>query len=411
MKYADRMKELGTETAFAVLQQIAGFPETRRKHIISFALGEPDFNTPEHIKKAAIDSINNNRTHYNPSAGIPELRKAIADYVREQKNLKIGPENVCVLPSAKFIIQLSILTLTDPGDEVIYPNPGYPIYESQIRTFGCKPIAAPLVEQENWNYDVDRLRKLVTKKTKMIVINTPNNPCGSVLTNNQLEAIREIALENDLWIMSDEIYCNLIYDGQKFRSIAELPDMFDRTVILDGYSKFFAMTGWRLGYAVANPKVIDYFAKWATNTISCTATFIQDAGIAAMTADKSVSWSMVREFEERRNLICKLINEIDGMSVMRPRGAFYVFANVTKACKKLGLKNSLEFQNKLLEQQDIAVLSRDYFGKRDLNERDEYVRFSYCVSREDITNGLARIKKFVEGDKTVVSEKSVNKDD
>jgi len=397
MKFADRMSLLGTETAFSVLAEIENFPPERKAKVISFAIGEPDFNTPEHIKQAAIESINKNRTHYTPSAGIPELRKAIADYVRIQKNINVGAENICVLPSAKLVINFAILTCTDPGDEVIYPNPGYPIYESQIRVFGCKPVAAPLIEEEDFNYDIDKLRHLITDRTKMIILNNPNNPCGSVLSEKQLEAIREIALEHDLWILSDEIYCNLVYDGLKFRTIAELPDMQERTIILDGFSKFFAMTGWRLGYAIANPKVINHFTNWATNTVSCTATFIQDAGLAAMTQPMNKSWAMVKEFEERRNLICDLINEVEGMHVKKPKGSFYVFANITEACRKKGFMDSLEFQKHLLDEQNIAVLSRVFFGKREPDESQEYIRFSYCVSKENIIEGMKRIKKFVEG--------------
>ncbi|MHA1897683.1 MAG: pyridoxal phosphate-dependent aminotransferase [Promethearchaeota archaeon] len=396
MKYADRMDRLGTETAFAVLAQVASFPQERREHIISFGIGEPDFNTPEHIKSAAIQSIQNNRTHYTPSAGIPELREAIAQYVSKQKNLNVTAENVCVLPGAKLTINYAIATCTDPGDEVIYPNPGYPIYESQINVFGCKAVPAPLIEEEDFGYDIDALRNAITDKTKMIIINNPNNPCGSVLSNSQLEAIREIALEHDLWILSDEIYANLVYDGMTYHSIAELPDMFDRTIILDGFSKFFAMTGWRLGYAIGNPQIIDYFARWATNTISCSATFVQDAGLAAMTQPMDASIAMVHEFERRRDLICDLLNDIDGISVRKPKGAFYVFANVTEACKKLNLKDSLEFQNRLLEKEDVVVLARDYFGHKSPDETQEYVRLSYCVSEDDIREGIARIKKFVE---------------
>ncbi|MBD3353546.1 MAG: aminotransferase class I/II-fold pyridoxal phosphate-dependent enzyme [Candidatus Lokiarchaeota archaeon] len=397
MKYADRMERLGTETAFAVLSQIQDFPPERREHVISFAIGEPDFDTPEHIKQAAIESINNNRTHYTPSAGIPELREAIAEYVSKQKNLNITSENVCVLPSAKFIINLSIATCTDPGDEIIYPNPGYPIYESQIRVFGCTPIAAPLIEEEEWGFDIDRLRNLMNDRTKMIILNNPNNPCGSVLSNRQLEALRELALQHDLWVLSDEIYSNLVYDNLTFHSIAELPDMQERTIILDGYSKFFAMTGWRLGYAISNPQLIDYFARWATNTISCTATFVQDAGVAAMKESMDPSWAMVRQFEERRNLICERLNDIEGISVTPPKGAFYVFANVTEACEKKGFKDSLQFQERLLDEQDVAVLARNFFGHKDPDERQEYIRFSYCVSTEDIKEGISRIKTFVEG--------------
>lgn len=397
MQYAERLKNLGTEMAFSVLQQIQSFSPERRDNVISFAIGEPDFDTPEHIKNAAVDSIKSNRTHYTPSAGIPELRKAIADYYTKERNFPVGPENVCVLPSAKLVINFSIMTCTNPGDEIIYPNPGYPVYESQAKVFGCKPIPAPLVEEEEFGFDIDRLRRLVSDKTRMIIINNPNNPCGSVLAPNQLEAIREIALQNDLWIISDEIYSNLVYDNLRYRSIAELPDMAERTIVLDGFSKYYAMTGWRLGFAISNPEIIRNFSNWATNTISCSATFVQDAGVVAMNSDKAPSNAMVQQFERRRNLICKLINDIEGVSCLVPKGAFYVFANVTEACKKKNFRDSTHFQEQLLDEQDVAVLSRDYFGSRDLDETQEYIRFSYCVSQENIEQGLARMKKFVEG--------------
>jgi aspartate aminotransferase len=396
MKYADRMNKLGTETAFEVLQRISEFPAERREKIISFALGEPDFDTPEHIKQAGIKAIEENYTHYSPSGGILELRKAIADYASEIKMLPLGPENITVFSAAKIVVCFAILTCTNPGDEIIYPNPGYPIYESLINVFGCKPVPAQLWEEEDWNYNTDELRELITGKTSMIIINSPQNPTGSVLNQKNLEAIAEISLENDIWILSDEIYSNLIYDNEQYKCIGCIPDLQDRTIILDGFSKFFAMTGWRLGYSITNPKIAEEFAKWNTNTISCPASFTQQAGLTAMLEDKSPSWEMVKEFETRRNLICDLINDIDGMSVKKPKGSFYVFANVTEACEKLKLVDSLAFQNYLLEEADVAVLSRDYFGKRSVEETQEYVRFSYCVSQENIKKGLERIKKVVE---------------
>jgi aspartate aminotransferase len=231
----------------------------------------------------------------------------------------------------------------------------------------------------------------------MIIINNPNNPCGSVLAPHQLEALREIALEHDLWIISDEIYSNLVYDNLRYRSIAELPDMSERTIVLDGFSKYYAMTGWRLGFAISNPEVIRDFSNWATNTVSCSPTFIQDAGVVAMNSDKAPSNAMVQQFERRRNLICELINDIEGVSCLVPKGAFYVFANVTEACRKKNLRDSSDFQHKLLDEQDVAVLSRDYFGTRDLNENQEYIRFSYCINQDSIEEGIARVKKFVEG--------------
>ncbi|MHA1294554.1 MAG: pyridoxal phosphate-dependent aminotransferase [Promethearchaeota archaeon] len=395
MNYSERMKRLGTETAFEVLQRIQGLPEERQRNIISFAIGEPDFNTPEHIKQAAIKAISENYTHYSPSGGIIELRSAVAEFVSETKNIDVNAENIVILPGAKYVVDLAILTCTNPGDEVIYPNPGYPIYESLINVHGCKQISAQLWERENWNYDIDELRNFITDKTKMIIINSPENPTGSVLNQKNLEALAEIALEHDIWILSDEIYSNLVYDNLKYISIAAHPDMLERTIILDGFSKFFAMTGWRLGYAIVNKQLAEHFTRWATNTISCTATFIQKAGVSAMVEDKTPSLVMVKEFERRRDLIYKYLNNIDGISAIKPKGAFYIFANVSGACEKLKLKNSLEFQNYLLEKADVVVLSREYFGKKNPEEQNEYVRFSYCTSYEKIEEGMNRIERLL----------------
>jgi len=395
MNYAERMNRLGTETAFEVLRRIQALPAERRENLISFSIGEPDFDTPEHIKQACIKAIQENYTHYTPSAGIPELRAAVAEFVSETKNISVTPENVVILPSAKYVVDLAIQSCTNPGDEIIYPNPGYPIYESLINVHGCKACPAQLWEREEWNYNIDELRECITEKTKMIITNSPQNPTGSVLNQKNLEALAEIALENDIWILSDEIYSNIIYDNLKYDSIAAHPDMLDRTIILDGFSKFFAMTGWRLGYAIVNEQLAQYMAKWATNTISCTATFTQMAGVAAMKEDKSPSIAMVKEFERRRDLIHARLNEINGISAVKPKGAFYIFANVTKACEKLGLKDSVEFQEYLLEKADVVVLSRNYFGHRNPEERDHYIRFSYCSSYDNIVEGMDRIEKLL----------------
>ncbi|MBD3194663.1 MAG: aminotransferase class I/II-fold pyridoxal phosphate-dependent enzyme, partial [Candidatus Lokiarchaeota archaeon] len=331
MQLANRLERLGTENAFEVLKRIQSFPEERRNNIISFSIGEPDFDTPNHIKKAGIAAIENNYTHYTPSAGISELRQAVAEFESETKNIDVSEENIVILPAGKFVVDLAILSCTNPGDEIIYPNPGYPIYESLINVHGCKPIPAQLWEEENWNYNIEDLKNLINEKTKLILINSPQNPTGSVLNKQNLEAIAEIAIENDLWVFSDEIYSNIVFDNMEYVSIASHPDMLERTVILDGFSKFFAMTGWRMGYAVVNKTLAEYFTRWATNTISCTATFTQMAGLAAMKEDKSPSLAMVSEFEKRRNLIHKRLNEMDGISAVKPKGAFYIFANVTEA--------------------------------------------------------------------------------
>jgi len=395
MHYANRLERLGTETAFKVLEKIQNFPEQRRKNIISFAIGEPDFNTPEHIKQAGIKAINENYTHYSPSAGIPELKEAIAEFASKTKRIRVSPQNVIILPSAKIIVDLAILSCTNPGDEVIYPNPGYPIYESIINVHGCKPIPAQIWESKDWNYDIDDLKKQISKKTRMIIINSPQNPTGSILNKKNLEAISEIALENDIWILSDEIYFNIVFDNLECTSIASHPDMQQRTIILDGFSKYFAMTGWRLGYAIVNEDLAHYFGRWATNTISCTSTFIQRAGLAGMRQDKSPSEVMVDEFERRRDLIYKRLNEINGISTIKPKGAFYIFANVTEACKNLGLKDSLEFQEYLLEKANVATLSRVFFGHKSPDEEDDYIRFSFCVSYDDIVEGMDRIEKLL----------------
>jgi len=392
MNYAKRLNRLGTETAFEVLSRIQNFPQSRKKKIISFAIGEPDFNTPNHIKNAGIKAIEQNYTHYSVSAGIPELRKAISEFINENRGMSIDPKNVVILPSAKFIIDLTLLSCTNPGDEVIYPTPGYPIYESLINVHGCKAIPAQLLESEEWNYNIEELLNKISDQTKLIIINSPQNPTGSILNQKNLKALAKVAVENDLWILSDEIYSNIVYDNIKYKSIATLSEMQERTIILDGFSKFFSMTGWRLGYAIVNDNLAKYFAKWLTNTISCTATFTQMAGITAITADKAPSIAMVQEFEKRRDLIHTRLNKIDGISAVLPKGAFYIFANVTGACEKLNLKNSLELQEYFLENLDIAVLSRTYFGTRISDEKEEYIRFSYCISRENITKGMDRIE-------------------
>lgn len=393
MQYANRLKNLGTETAFEVLQQIEEFPEERRENVISFAIGEPDFNTPEHIKQAGIQAIQEDYTHYTPSGGIPELRVSIANFASETKDIDVSADNIVVLPAAKFVVDLTLLCCTNPGDEVIYPNPGYPIYESLINVHNCKAVPARLLESKNWNYTINKLRNKVSENTRLIIINSPENPTGSVLNQQNLEMLAEIALENDLWVLSDEIYSNILYDNQEYISIAAQPDIQNRTVILDGFSKFFAMTGWRLGYAIVNEQLAEHFTRWATNTISCTASFTQRAGLAAMEEDKSASIAMVEEFERRRDLIHRRLNDINGISALKPKGAFYIFANITKACKNKGLKDSLEFQEYILEKADVAVLSRKYFGNKSPQEKDDYVRFSYCVSYEEIKEGMDRLEE------------------
>lgn len=389
------MNDLGTETAFEVLAEVKAL-EAQGRDIISFAIGEPDFATPDHIKQAGIEAIQRDETHYGPSAGIMPLRQAIAEYISKTRNISVDPEQVVVTPGAKPIIFYTILACVNPGDEVIYPNPGFPIYESVIRFVGAKPVPAPLLEEKEFRFDVEDLRKKVNERTKLIILNSPHNPTGGMLTPQDLQAVAEIALEYDLWVLSDEVYSRIVFDGE-FYSIASLPDMQERTILLDGFSKTYAMTGWRLGYGVMNKRLAQDIARLETNVESCTATFTQWAGVEALKGPQTPSQQMTETFRRRRDLIVKGLNEIEGIKCIMPRGAFYVFPNVTQACRKLGLPDSKALQRKLLYEGSVAVLPRTSFGSKNEGETEEYLRLSYATSEAQIVEGLKRIKQVIEG--------------
>ncbi|REJ37274.1 MAG: aspartate aminotransferase [Bacillota bacterium] len=389
------MGQLGTETAFSVLAEVKRL-EAQGRSVVNFAIGEPDFDTPEHIKQAGIDALRRNETHYSPSAGIMPLRSAIARHVGETRGIDARPEHVVVTPGAKPIIFYSILALVEPGDEVIYPNPGFPIYESVIRFAGGRPVPAPLLETKGFRLDVDAVARLVTDRTRMIIINSPHNPTGSVLTRADLEALAELARRHDLWVLSDEIYSRIVFDGE-FVSIASLPGMQERTIILDGFSKIYAMTGWRLGYGVMPEFLAEAVARLVTNCESCTATFTQYAGIAALTGPQQPSLAMVDEFRARRDMIVAGLNAIPGVTCHLPGGAFYVFPNVTGLCRRLGLPDAKALQERLLQDAGVAVLARSAFGAPLEDEREQYVRFSYATSRENIAEGLRRMQAFAAG--------------
>lgn len=391
---ADRMGLLGTETAFEVLAEVHKL-EAQGREIVSFAIGEPDFDTPENIKQAGIEAICDNQTHYSPSAGLMSLREAIADHVGQTRHIRVDPEQVVVTPGGKPIMFHSILATVNPGDEVVYPNPGYPIYESVIRFVGATPVPLALREERDFSFDVDELRAKVGPKTAMIIINAPQNPTGGILRQSDLEAVAELALRYDCWVLSDEIYSRIVFDGE-FHSISSLPDMTHRTIILDGFSKTYSMTGWRLGYGVMPKAAAVDVTRLVTNVESCTATFVQLAGLEALTGPQDAVGRMVSEFEARRDLIVDGLNSIEGITCLRPGGAFYVFPNVTGACRKLGLRSSNEFQHKLLHEGNVAVLPRSSFGTRNVGEAQEYVRLSYATSRENIEEGLRRIRSVVE---------------
>ena len=394
MQIAKRMNLLGTETAFEVLAEVNKLKATG-KDIISFAIGEPDFDTPSNIIKAGIKSLQEGYTHYGPSAGLLPFRESIARYVSRTRGIKVEPEEVVVTPGAKPMIFFSILACINEGDEVIYPNPGFPTYESVINFVGAKSIPLPLLEEKDFRFDVKILREKISERTRMIIINSPQNPTGGILTEADLKEIASLAISNNIWVLSDEIYCHMVYDGN-FRSIISLPGMKERTILLDGFSKTYAMTGWRLGFGVMDSELAAHFTRLATNSVSCTATFTQMAGLEGLEGSQKESEEMIREFKTRRDMIVELLNDIKGISCKKPGGAFYVCPNVTEVCRKLKLKDSKELQHYLLYEAGVAVLARTCFGSKNQEETQEYIRLSYAASRENIREGLRRIKEAVE---------------
>jgi aspartate aminotransferase len=381
MNLSKLAQRAGTETAFEVLAKAKEL-ERQGKKVVHFEIGEPDFNTPENVKNAGISAISSNHTHYSPTQGIFELREAVADYISKTRNISVVPEEVIINPGGKDVIFSTALAVLNEGDEAIYPNPGYPIYESAIRLAGAKPVAMPLLEDNDFAFDREQFKRLVTPKTKLIIINSPGNPTGGILSNEDLETVAEVAIKNDIVVLSDEIYSRIVYDG-KFQSLASLPGMKERTVILDGFSKTYAMTGWRLGYAVANKEMVDGLRKIAVNSFSCVATFVQIAGIEALKGSQDEPERMRKEYEARRNLIVSGLNEIPGISVKMPKGAFYVFPNIKKTGKK-----SKEVADYLLQEAGVATLSGTSFGEYG----EGYIRFSYATSQENIKLGLEKVK-------------------
>jgi aspartate/methionine/tyrosine aminotransferase len=382
MNLSKLVQRAGTETAFEVLAKAKEL-ERQGKKIIHFEIGEPDFNTPENVKKAGVNAINENYTHYSPTQGILGLRETVANYISKTREIKVSPDEVMITPGGKDVIFSTALAILNEGDEAIYPNPGYPIYESAIRLAGAKPVPMPLLEENDFAFDREQFKKLVTPKTKLIIINSPGNPTGGILSLQDLEIIAEVAIKNDIVVLSDEIYSRILYDGE-FHSLASLPEMKERTVILDGFSKTYAMTGWRLGYAVANNEIIDGLKKIAVNSFSCVAAFVQLAGIEALNGPQDEPERMRKEYETRRNLIVSGLNEIPGISVKVPKGAFYVFPNI----KKTGNK-SKEVAEYLLNEAGVATLSGTSFGEYG----EGYIRFSYATSQENIKLGLEKVKE------------------
>jgi aspartate/methionine/tyrosine aminotransferase len=385
MQFAIRMSRLGTESAFNVLAKAKAL-EAQGRDIIHLEIGQPDFKTPEHICKAAFKAMKEGHTGYGPAAGLLEFREVIADYISETRNVEIDPNEISVTPGAKPIIFFSILACVDEGDEVIYPDPGFPIYESVINFIGAKPVPLPLLEEVDFRFRIEDLERIISDKTKLMIINSPQNPTGGVLTRNDLEAIAELAIKHDVIVVSDEVYCKILYEG-KHESIINIPGMKERTVLIDGHSKTYAMTGWRLGYGVMPKQLAEAINQLMINSNSCTATFTQMAGIAALTGPQDSVKAMVAEFKRRRDVIVDGLNAIKGISCKRPLGSFYVFPNVTKINMHCD-----DLSDYLMEEADVAVLPGTAFGKYG----EGYLRLSYANSLENIQKALARFQKAVE---------------
>jgi len=389
MKLAQRMSRLGTETAFEVLVRAKAL-EAQGREVVHLEIGEPDFDTPSNIIDAACKALHSGYTHYVPSAGIPALREAIAADVARSRAIPVNANQVVVTPGGKPIMFFVILALADEGDEVMYPNPGFPIYESMINFVGAKAVPLPLLEEREFNFDVDKMRKQITPRTKLIIINSPHNPCGSMLTKKDLAAIAEVAVKNDIMVLSDEIYCRLVYDG-KFESITQFPGMLERTIILDGFSKTYAMTGWRMGYGVMPESLAPHIARLMTNSNSCTSAFSQMACVEALQGPQEESYKMVAAFKERRDLIVKWLNEIPGVHCLLPKGAFYVFPNVKEVIKRGKFANTKALADQLLQEAGVAALSGTAFGQYG----EGYLRLSYANSIPNLKKAVERIGDFV----------------
>ncbi len=377
---ASRMSRLGTETAFEVLSKAKAL-ERQGKNIIHLEIGEPDFNTPANVVDAAVDALRQGWTHYGPSAGLPELRQVIAEYVGRTRSIEVSPEEVVVTPGGKPILFFTMLALVDEGDEVIYPNPGFPIYESMINYVGGTPVSIPLRESRDFAMDVDELAGLITDRTKLIILNSPQNPTGGVLGRTEIERVAEAIGGRNIMVLSDEIYSRLQFEGEPF-SIMSIAAMRERTILLDGFSKTYAMTGWRMGYGVMRSELAAHITRLMTNSNSCTASFTQIAGIEALRGGQSAVDHMRAEFERRCRAFADGINKIKGFSARMPKGAFYVFANITATGWE-----SKRLANALLEESGVAALSGASFGQYG----EGFLRFSVANSMENLMEALKRI--------------------
>ena len=386
MRLADRMLSIGTESAFEVAARARALEATGRS-VIHLEVGEPDFDTPVNVREAAKRAIDAGKTHYPPFSGIPELRAAIAADTAVRRGFAPDPANVFVTIGGKGVMYYAILALVNPGDEVIVPDPGYPIYESVTRFVGGVPVGIPIRQENAFRLDPDELASLVTPRTRLIVINSPANPTGGVLTRGDLERIAEIALRHDLTVLSDEIYSRILYDGEEHVSIAALPGMAERTIVLDGFSKAYAMTGWRLGYGIVPTDLAPGFGRLLINSVTGATTFAQHGAVEALTGPQDDVDSMVEEFRGRRDLVVDGLNEIPGFSCLRPVGAFYAFPDISGT----GLTGA-ELAERLLQETGVSVLAGTAFG----TVGTHHIRLSYANSRENLAEALRRIRTVVE---------------
>jgi len=386
MKLATRMGRLGTETAFEVLVRARAL-EAQGRDVIHLEVGEPDFDTPRNVIDAGAHALQTGWTHYGPAGGIPDLKQAIADYLNRSRGLSYGPENIVVTPGGKPIMFFTILALLEAGDEAIYPNPGFPIYESMINFTGATAVPAPICEENDFALDVEELATLITPRTKLLIINSPANPTSGVLNRDEIQRIAELAVEHDLIVLADEIYSEILYEGEHV-SIATFPGMKERTIILDGFSKTYAMTGWRLGYGAMPVEFAEVVTKLMVNSNSCTSMAVQRAGIEALNGPQDDVKAMITAFKGRRDLIVDGLNAIPGITCLRPKGAFYAFPNISS----IGL-SSKRFADYLLSEHGVAAIAGTSFGKYG----EGYLRLSYANSDENLKRALIRLGDAVEG--------------
>ena len=384
MQLAERMSFLGTETAFEVLAKARRL-EAEGMDVVHLEIGEPDFDTPANIVSAGALALEQGFTHYGPSPGFPELRDRIAQEVSETRGISVTGDNVVVTPGGKPIMFFTMLALINPGDEVLYPNPGFPIYESMIGFVGGVPVPMKLYEDRGFNIDVEEVAAQVTPKTRLMIVNSPNNPCGSIISRDDLEALADIARDNDIAVLSDEIYNRFLYEGEH-HSVSTFPDMRDRTIILDGFSKTYAMTGWRIGYGVMPIDLVEPVSRLVTNSVSCTASFTQMAALEAIKGPQEDARNIVAEFKQRRDIIVEGLSRIPGIRCPKPSGAFYAFPNI----EETGM-TSEQFADGLLEDAGVACLAGESFGRFGRG----YVRFSFANSSANIETALERIDSFV----------------